>query len=69
MSVNSNPTASQQSKKKLDTDDQPLLSNISANFRKNFKWPQLGYSGAWGKQIHEKSLKSKKSRVRLPFSS
>ncbi len=54
MIVNSNPTASQQSKKKLDTDDQPLLSNISANFRKNFKWPQLGYSGAWGIQIHEK---------------
>ncbi len=35
MIVNSNPTASQQSKKKLDTDDQSLLSNISANIRKN----------------------------------
>jgi hypothetical protein len=47
MNVNSNPTASQQNKKKLpvskffpfiagvvDTGDQPLLSNISANFEK-----------------------------------
>jgi hypothetical protein len=52
MIVNSNLTAPQQNKKKLpvsnvfpfiadvvDTGDQPLLSNISGNFRKNLKWP------------------------------
>ncbi len=58
----SNPTASQQNKKKLpvsnffpfitgvyDTGDQPLLSNISANFRKNIKWPQWDTQGPGGK--------------------
>ncbi len=51
MSVNSNLTASQQNMERLlsqfffsfiagvDTDDKSLLSNISANFRKNSKWP------------------------------
>ncbi len=72
MNVNSNPTASQQNKKKLpvskifpfiagvvDTGDQPLLSNISANFEKIWKMARIGYSRARGKLIHEKSLKSK----------
>ena len=52
MMVNINPAASQQNKKKLpvsnyfsfiagvvETSDESLLSNISANIRKNSKWP------------------------------
>ncbi len=36
-----------------DTGDQPLLSNISANFRKNSKWPR-GIRTARGKLVREK---------------
>jgi hypothetical protein len=60
MNVKSNPTASQQNKKKLPfsiffpflagvVDTATLLSNISANFCK------MGYSGARGKLIPEKA--------------
>ncbi len=61
MNVNSNPTASQQDKKKIpvskffpffagviDTGDQPLLLNISANFHKHLKWPQPDTQGSRG---------------------
>ncbi len=42
------------------------VTNISTNFReKNSNWP-MGYSGARGKLILEKTY-SRKSRVRLPF--
>ncbi len=50
----------------VDTGDQFLFSNISANFRKNSKWPQWDTQGPGGKLIHEKSLKSKIS-CQTPF--
>jgi hypothetical protein len=37
----------------IDTGDQPLLSNISANLK--FEIVPMGYSGALGKLIHEKA--------------
>jgi hypothetical protein len=68
MNVNSNPTASQQSKKKLhvskffifiagvvETGDQPLLANIYANFLKIFAMAPMGYSAPRVKLIHENS--------------
>jgi hypothetical protein len=70
MSVNSNPRASQQKENTsclkffpfiagvVETGDQPLFSNIFRYFRK-ILYGLNGYSGAWGKLIHEKSLKSK----------
>jgi hypothetical protein len=61
--VNSNPTAFNGV---VDANDQPLLSNIPANFCKNLKWVQRDthYSGAQGN--HEKILKSKIS-CQTPF--
>jgi hypothetical protein len=44
----------------VDTGGAPWLANISANFRKNSKWPPVLLSGAWGNMIHEK-IWSKKS--------
>ncbi len=61
--LNSNPAASQLNMKKLpvskvfffsfiagfvDTGDKPLLSNISANFRKNSKKPESDTQGSGG---------------------
>jgi hypothetical protein len=61
MMVNINPAASQQNKKKLpvsnyfsfiagvvETSDESLLSKISANIRKNSKWPQWDTQGTGG---------------------
>ncbi len=44
----------------VDTGDEPLLSNISANFRKNSKWPQ------WNTLLRSQELKSKIS-CHTPF--
>jgi hypothetical protein len=76
MSVTSTPTASQQNLKKkncskllsfiagvIDTGDQHLLTNISANFRKNYL---NGILRGPGETDREKNLK-RKSRVRLPL--
>ncbi len=43
----------------VDTGGAPLLSKISANFRKKFEMVLMGYSGAGGKLIHEKNQKQK----------
>jgi hypothetical protein len=43
-----------------------LIANISTNFRKNLKWPQIGYSRDRGKMILWKNLKSKIS-CQTPF--
>ena len=72
------PTASEQNMKKLsfknfflfiagvvDTGDQPLLSKISANFRKILKWTHLDTKGPWGNCFVKKSV-IEKSRSRLP---
>jgi hypothetical protein len=50
----------------VDTGDASLLANISANFRKKFETVLMGYSGAGGKLIHEKT-RSKKSRDTVPL--
>ncbi len=50
----------------VDTGDEPLLSNISANFRKNSKRPELDTQGPGLGGFMEKTL-SRKSRVSLPF--
>jgi hypothetical protein len=69
MSVNSNPTASQRNKKKtfclkfffqfiadvVDTDDLPLLSNISANFRKYLKWLKYDTQQPGGNRLMTKA--------------
>jgi hypothetical protein len=66
MSVNSNPTTCQQNMKKHShLSPVSLLSNISAKFQKNLKWPH-GILGARGKLIYEKNLKSKIS-CQTPF--
>jgi hypothetical protein len=42
-------------------DGAPWAANInfiSVNFQKKIETSQLGYSGAWGKLIHERNLKS-----------
>jgi hypothetical protein len=36
-----------------------LVVNISANFRKKFKWVITKLSGAWGKMIHESKPEAK----------
>jgi hypothetical protein len=71
MNVNSNPTTYQQAKSSCfnnnfsiyhvstTPDDQPLLLNISANYRKNSKLPEWDTQGPRGKLVHEKSLKTK----------
>ncbi len=43
-----------------------VITNISANFRKNSKRPQWNTWGAWGTLIHDKNLKSKIS-CQTPF--
>jgi hypothetical protein len=66
MSVNSNPTASQQNMKKLPISkicssiagvyDDLYFQKYPRIFRKNFKLPPWYiYSGAWGKQIMKKT--------------
>jgi hypothetical protein len=69
MSVINKPTASQHKIKKLpvsnfffDTSNKPILSNISANFRK----APMGYSGAGGNWFMKKSPKVKIS-CQTPF--
>ncbi len=42
-----------------DTVGVPRVANISPNFQKKLETALLVYSGAWGKLIHEKNLKSK----------
>ncbi len=37
-----------------DSGGQPWAANISANFRKNAKWPKWYTQGLGGKLIHEK---------------
>ncbi len=50
----------------VDTSEKRNLANISAHFRKNFKWPQWGAQGPGGNWGHEKNLvESRKSRVIL----
>ncbi len=51
----------------VDTGGAPLLTNISANFRKNSKrseWDTLGLGGNW----FRKKTRSKKSRDTVPLS-
>ncbi len=48
------------------TGDKYSFANISANFRKKLKLPQLEHLGAWGTLILEKHLKSKIS-CQTPF--
>jgi hypothetical protein len=50
----------------VDTGGAPFLANISANFRKKFETVLMGYSGAGGKLIHEKTI-SKKSYDTVPL--
>ncbi len=50
----------------FDTGGASLLANISANFRKKSETVLMGYSGAGGKLIHEKT-RSKKSRDTVPL--
>jgi hypothetical protein len=72
------PTASEQNMKKLpflkffsfiagvvDTGDQPLLSKISANFRKILKWPYWDTNGPGGNCFVKKS--EIKNLVQTPF--
>ncbi len=49
-----------------DTGDKYSFSNISANFRKNSKWPQWNTWGPGGHWFMQKTW-SRKSRVRLPL--
>ncbi len=42
-----------------DTADKRSFANISANFFKKFETVLTGYSGAWGKLLHEKNFELK----------
>ncbi len=49
-----------------DTSSKPWAANISAKFSKKFETALMLYSGAWRKQIHEKT-RSGKSRDTVPL--
>jgi hypothetical protein len=61
------PTPENEKLAKIQNVKKLYLKAFSPRIFEKFEMVLKGHSGVWGKLIHEKNLKLKKSRVRLPL--